>query len=331
MFSRETIARNLPTDKTVTAVKQAFKALARGEVQMPAKTYLEFSKYDGDLRTMPAYVPSFDYSTVKIVNAHPDNPHRYSLPTVMALIVAVDPSNGRPVAVLDGTKITSARTAAVSALATDRLTVESSQTLGIVGTGGQASDQLEGQMHVRNFTKLHLYDTDHSTAYEFKEQVKADYPSLDVNVTTSAEELVSESEVIISLTPSEEPIVSIEPSVLGESVHINAMGADAPSKREWPNSILTSCEIVVDHEEQARDSGEISSFIEEDSGQSESYHSTLGELLETDSDPTLRNKRTLFDSTGLAIQDTAAVHAFLDNSPEPDGYFDFLNGKNPEP
>jgi alanine dehydrogenase len=80
------------------AVELAFKQKGLGRVQMPAKVYLTYDRYNGDLRTMPSYLEELDISAVKIVNVHPDNPSKNKLPTVMAVIVLIEPSKGFPLA-----------------------------------------------------------------------------------------------------------------------------------------------------------------------------------------------------------------------------------------
>ena len=75
---------------------------------------------------------------VKSVNVHPDNPEKYNLPTVMAVIELIDPDNGYPLAIMDGTSITNMRTGAAAGLATKHLARENSESFGFVGLGVQA-------------------------------------------------------------------------------------------------------------------------------------------------------------------------------------------------
>lgn len=321
LYSGATIEDEINLPDTITAVGKAFKAHARGDVQMPAKSYLEFSDFNGDLRSMPAYVPEFERATVKVVNAHPDNPGKHQLPTVMALILVVDPRTGHPEAVLDGTVITSKRTAAAGAVATDRCAPESVTRLGLVGTGHQARDQLLGQLAVRDFEELLVYDLNEETLNDFADWVATHAPNLGVTRADGAETVVRNSDVVVSLTPSREPLVG-DVDGLPERLHVNAMGADAAAKREWPDGLLHDADLVVDGWDQARHSGEVSQLVEEGTVTEESVRE-LGDLL-LDQDAPVRN-RSLFDSTGLAVQDTAAAHVFLEGEVDPDAEFDFLS------
>jgi alanine dehydrogenase len=322
LFSEDTVRSNLDARETITAVKKAFKSFALGDAQMPAKSYLTFDEYHGDLRSMPAYLPDFDRATVKVVNAHPENPGRHGLPTVMALILAVDPRTGFPEAILDGTAVTSRRTAAASAIATERFTHRDVDRLGMIGTGAQARDQLHSHMVVRNFSELWIADRSEEALKNFEEWVNETYPSLDVTQTESSRAILQNCPVIVSLTPSTSPLVNDADS-LPEPQHINAMGADAPSKQEWPEEVLRESDLIVDNWDQARHSGEISQWVEAGSLTREDLAGEIGNFLLVPERTT--GQRTLFDSTGLAIQDTAAAHVLLEQNVKPDGTFSFFS------
>lgn len=97
-------------DDILRVVEEAFKEYALGKVQMPPKSYLFFT--EGDLRIMPSYLEGSGVAGVKCVNSHPNNPRKYSLPTVMAIIELVDPEDGFPLTIMDGTWVTDMRTGA---------------------------------------------------------------------------------------------------------------------------------------------------------------------------------------------------------------------------
>ena len=111
------VKKLLSLHEVIEAVEVAFKHKGLGNVQMPAKIYLYFRKYDGDLRAMPAYIEDLEISAVKIVNVHPKNPTENSLPTVMAVVALIDPSTGIPIAIMGGTTITDMRTGAAGGIA----------------------------------------------------------------------------------------------------------------------------------------------------------------------------------------------------------------------
>lgn len=322
LFSRSIIADEMPLPEVTSRVEEAFVAKARDQVQMPSKLYLFFEEYSGDLRTMPAYIPAFELSTVKIVNAHPDNPAEHDLPTVMALIVAVDPETGRPKAILDGTEITALRTAAASALSTRLFAPDNSKTLGLIGAGEQSYYQVEGQLGEVSFREILVYDKNRDNASDLQNWIQENYPSTTAKLAREPEILLRDCDVINSLTPVTSPLVSSLESC-DKPLLINAMGADSHEKQEWPSTIQDYFRLVVDDWEQASHSGEISGLVESGQLAKNDIWGTLGQFL--DSPPDSTPERILFDSTGLAIQDTAATHAVLQSDIAADDQFDFLS------
>jgi len=270
-------------------------------------------------------VPDFRYATVKIVNSHPKNPSQHQLPSVMAVLLAVHPDTGAPVAIMDGTAITTKRTAAASALATDHLAINEARTLGFIGTGKQAKSQLQGQQLVRNFTEVLLYDVNDESAKQFRHWIESEVKTVSVTILEDTKRVVSESDVVISITPSTSPLV--DNVNLPEHVHINALGADSHGKQEWSERDTNRCEVVVDDWNQASHSGEISQMVSANNLQRREIRGTIGELLlESPDQRDLQSRATIFDSTGLAIQDTAAANVFLNQEPEPETSFPFFTG-----
>lgn len=324
LYGRSTVRSGIPLEDLLEAVEDVFVDYARGRAKMPAKNYLQFPSHDGDLRTMSAYVPAMRLATVKVVNAHPNNPAEHGLPTVMALLVAVDPATGVPRAVMDATEITALRTAAASALATRVMAPAEAEVLGLIGAGAQGMYQVRGQRLVRDFKRLLIHDRDAQRARELADRVGTEFPDLTVEVVDDPATMLRQAGVINSLTPTRTPLVDdLDPDGLPERLHVNAMGADAPEKQEWPAALLEHFEVVVDDWEQASHSGEISAAVD-DGRLVRDDLGTLGELLLREAPRA--GPRTLFDSTGLAIQDTAAAAVLLRGEAAPDATFPFLTG-----
>jgi len=285
----------------ISLVESAFREKGLGRVQMPPKVYLFFTRYDGDLRAMPAYLEGLDIAGVKIVNSHPKNPIRYGLPTVMAVIYLIDPRTGRPLCIMDGTLITGVRTGAAAGVATKYLARRDSSTIGIVGAGFLARFHLEALVNVINVKRVKVYDVVRSKAESFAKQYSQTY-GVDIEVADEVKEAVYGVDVLTTLTPSKEPVVSGE--WVSEGMHINAMGADAPGKEELDPEILRRAKIVVDDYEQAIHSGEINVPISRGIIRRDDIYGELGEIVAgIKCGRVSDNEITLFDSTGLAIQD----------------------------
>jgi len=293
-------------DKAIELVETAFREKGLKRVQMPPKVYIFFSRYQGDLRAMPAYFESLDIAGVKLVNVHPLNPSSYGLPTVMATILLFEPKTGRPLCLMNGTMLTSMRTAAAAAIATKYLARPNAEALGIIGAGNLARHHLSALPRVVDVKKVFIYDIvkakAEALAREFEGKLDAK-----IHVVDNPRDAVEPADVLATLTPSRVPIV--KNGWVREGLHINAMGADAPGKQELDPEILRRAKIVVDDIEQASHSGEINMPLSQGVITINDIYAELGEIVAgikegRESDQEI----TVFDSTGLAIQDVIVAH-----------------------
>jgi alanine dehydrogenase len=294
----------------IDAVEAAFEAYEAGRVRMPAKSYVELPEYSGDFRSMPAYMDAggWDAAGIKWVNVHTDNPDEHDLPTVMGTMIYSDPETGFPLALLDGTTLTRKRTGAAAAVATDHLAVADAASLGIVGAGVQSYTQLEAISAVRDIEEVIVADKRETAVAAFIEAFGDDF---DVRGGSIAE--AASCDVLSTVTPVEDPIVSTDD--IGAHTHVNAMGADAPGKNELAPGILTAAKLVIDDYEQCTHSGEINVPWSEGLLDEADIYAELGEIVAGERPGrTAEDGVTVFDSTGLAIQDVAAAHAVYERA-----------------
>ena len=303
LLSGTEVCELLTMAETIDVVEKAFEAHGKGKTQMPPKSYLFFS--NGDLRVMPAYLSPEDIAGVKIVSSHPNNPKK-GLPTVMALIILNDPKTGEPMAIMDGKYITDMRTGAAGGIAAKYLARKDSRVVGMIGSGAQAKTQLLALAEVITIDKVKVSSRTKSHAIRFTEEMSR---TLDLNIvpTDSNEEAVRNSDIVVTTTPSRKPIVMSD--WISDGMHINAIGADAPGKRELDADILLRSKIVVDDWKQASHGGEINVPLSKGIISKEDVHGELGEIVagkkvgrENDEEV------TVFDSTGLAIQDVSTAY-----------------------
>ncbi|SIR92259.1 ornithine cyclodeaminase family protein [Natronorubrum thiooxidans] len=296
----------------IDAVEQAFGAFERGETQMPAKSYIDLPQYNGDFRSMPAYLDTGDWDAagLKWVNVHPDNPAEYDLPTVLGTMIYSDPETAFPRAIMDGTMLTMKRTGAAAAVATDYLAVEDATTLGIVGAGVQSYTQLEAISEVRPIEEVVVSDLDEDRVERF---IEAFGDEFDVRAGSISE--AGHCDVLSTVTPVEDPIVGLED--VGEHTHVNAIGADAEGKHELSDELLQAARIVIDDHEQCTHSGEINVPYHEGVLTDDDIHAEIGEIVVGSKESrTSDTGVTVFDSTGLAIQDVAAAHVVYERARE---------------
>ncbi len=288
---------------TLKVVEEAFRQHGLKKVQMPPKLYLFFKKHNGDLRTMPAYLEEQDITGVKIVNVHPDNPKK-GFPTVMALVILNSTETGAPVAIMDGTYLTDMRTGAAGGVAVKYLARKNSKIVGFVGAGNQAKTQLLGINEVINIEEVKATSTSEKSTLAFKDEMEKRI-GCSITPKKSIRE-VCDCDILVTTTPSRAPIVMNE--WIAEGTHINAIGADAPGKEELDPDILKRARIVVDDIPQASHSGEVNVPLSKKLIIEKDICCEIGEVVAgRKKGRTKDSDITVFDSTGLAIQDVATA------------------------
>lgn len=276
IITKNEIEKFLTVKNALSVVEEAFEEHGIGKTQLPAKLYLFFDKYNGDLRIMPAYLGKVDMAGCKIVNVHPNNPEKYSLPTVMALIILNDPKTGFPICIMEGTYITNMRTGAAGGVAIKYLVRRDSKVLGMIGTGAQAKTQFLAAIEVfPHIREVLCYSNSKVSVNKFVEELKSF--NIHFEVYNEARGVCEGSDIIITTTPSREPIVKDE--WIYKGTHINAIGADAPGKQELDSKILMRSKIVIDSWEQAAHSGEINVKIKEGIIDKKIIYAELGEIV----------------------------------------------------
>jgi len=308
ILTEDDVRKVLTMKETMEVVEKAFELHAKGKTQMPPKVYLTFEK--GDLRAMPAYLDG--KAGVKWVNSHPENPKK-GLPTVMAVLIYNDPETGFPLAIMDGTHITNFRTGAAGGIASKYLARKDSKVFGFVGCGRQAYTQFLALREVFEIELVKAYDIVERNVERFAKFCK----DFGISAIVCDIKEACDCDVLTTTTPSRKPIVKSE--WVKEGTHINAIGADAPGKQELEEDILLKAKIVVDDIEQAMHGGEINVAVAKGLLKKKDIYATLGEVItgikrgrEND------DEITVFDSTGLAIQDIAVADLVFRKAKEMD-------------
>ena len=222
-------------------------------------------------------------------------------------ILLLDPQTGFPHALISASYLNGYRTAAADAVAVSSLARKNSSVLGVIGAGHQAEQEIRAVLEVRDISTIKVSTRSESRANWIAERLK----DIDTDIQiTNAEEAVRGSDIVITVTPSESPLVRDE--WVGEGTHISAMGADDFGKHELDTDILKRSKLFADFPNQSVVIGEFQhayrqGFINPDSDICCLGHVTLGQSRGRTSD----SEVTVFDSSGIAIQDLAAANAIL--------------------
>jgi alanine dehydrogenase len=289
VFTARVVEAAVSPDRAVDVVRDAFVAYARGEWTMPSKVYVP-AYPAGDFRAMPALGAGF--ALLKWVTSFPGNP-ALGLPTVTGLVLLSDASNGMPVAVLDAGAVTALRTGAAAVLAAETLGREEAVTASVIGAG------VNGRAAARTFLargrEVSIWDAD-------PDRAEAAAVELGAEVAENREAALA-ADLVVTVTPGHE-VVFPEGS-LAPGQHASLMGADGPGKAEIAVEELARVHVFCDDWQQASHNGDLVHAVEAGAFGRERV-TELGAVLTGDAaGRTGLDDITVFDSTGLAIQDLA--------------------------
>ncbi len=292
-LNAEKVEELFPIHEAIAVIETAFLDYQAGLSRMPEKVYLDLPEFQGDFRAMPAFCARHKLAGVKWVNSHSQN-YKKGLPAVMALLIVNDPETGAPKAILDATNLTGIRTGAAGAVAVNYLARKNAKIAAFVGAGKQAIYQALAIGKVRDLEEIRFFDPSEHARKNFQET----FPK--AKVFNDIKPCVSNSDIVVTTTPSRQPIVQRD--WISRGTHINAVGADAPGKQELDPGLLEQATVIVDDVEQARHSGEIN--LSPDC----KISGTLGQVIAKKVSGRISDDQiTVFDSTGLAIQDVASA------------------------
>ena len=302
VFTERHVAAAVSPADAVDVVRDAFAAYARGEWTMPPKVYAP-AYPAGDFRAMPAL--GAGHALLKWVTSFPGNPAR-GLPTVTGLVLLSDAETGMLRAVLDAGAVTALRTGAAAVLA--------AETLGLPGTAAVVGAGVNGVAVARTFIargqRVSIWDVDESRA-------RAAADGLGAEVAPSREEALGAG-LVVTVTPGREILFPHESLRPGQ--HVSLMGADGPGKAEISPEELARVRVFCDDWEQAAHSGTLDLCRAIETGLLGREDVTeLGAVLAGEAEGRRSPEEiTVFDSSGLAIQDLAIALAALERAAELD-------------
>jgi thiomorpholine-carboxylate dehydrogenase len=291
MLDERAVAERLRYPDLLKAMERALTDLSAGRVVQPVRSVLPIAPHRGFFAVMPAYAGALG---AKLVTFYPENT---GLPTHHAVIVLLRPETGEPLAMMDGRLITEMRTAAVSAVATQRLARPDATVLAILGSGVQAHSHLEALRHVRPFSEVRVWSPRNAPAFAARH-------GGGVRATASAEAAVRGADVVVVATSAREPVLHAQ--WLAPGTHINAVGATRPDWRELDDALMAAATLFVESREAAtKESGDVKAAAG-------GMAAEIGEVV-AGVHPGRRDAReiTLYKSVGVAVEDIAAAALVL--------------------
>ncbi|HET7779095.1 MAG TPA: ornithine cyclodeaminase family protein [Rudaea sp.] len=323
LLSKAYIHEHIPVAAFLPAMREAFLALDRGELQNPSVGHLK-GEGGGVHIKAAAGVERFGKIVVKMNANFPGNPAR-GLPTIQGVVALFDARSGELLALMDSIEITARRTAAVSALAAQHLARAGSDRLGMIGCGMQALYHLEALRGAFALSHVACADVDQRRASEFARQAQS--LGLSVEVATTAAECARTADIVVTCTPSTAPI--LHRADIAPGCFIAAVGTDSPGKNELAPDLMAAALVVPDDLAQALEMGDTHHAVRAGAMTPASVHAELAAIVSGRfAGRTSSDQIFVFDSTGMAIEDLAAADLVFAHASRDEQAFRFaLNAK----
>ena len=299
-------------DELIDRIDRAIRRYDSASAQVPPRNGVHYLEPEwGLLEAMPANFGG-DLTTVKLVGYHPGNPQKRGLPSVVASICVFDTTSGHLAGMMDGTLLTAFRTGAASAVASRYLALAESRTIGVIGLGAQAITQVHALSRCFPIERVIGYDCDTGAAESFSRRLGF----LKTRVETVSREglngLLTASDILCSCTsstPGEGPV--FDDFANRPHLHINAVGSDFRGKFELPFKLLRRSLVCPDFHQQAVVEGDCQQLEEAMIGPD------LRTLIQNEERfRDARNRLTVFDSTGWALEDHVGAEKVMEYARE---------------
>ena len=290
----------------VGCVERAYRMHGEGRYYMDPKGHIVLDKYPGEWEAMPSYIEEPEAAACKWVSIRERNRAKYDLPTVFSILIYTHPETGFPLAICDGSYHTVMRTGAAAAVSAKWMARRNAKRLAIVGAGHMAEGTLATSIDIFPWEEVRVWSRTQATLDHFLATQQPKYPQLNLRMSTNLADVVSGADVVVTVTPARGPIIMDE--WIAPGTHIAALGADKGGDQELDPKILQRARIFVDDIRQCRTDGEINVPLREGLIKEKDIAGEIGEIITgRKSGRVSESDITLFDSTGIALQDSATV------------------------
>ncbi|MHC4073624.1 MAG: ornithine cyclodeaminase family protein [Planctomycetota bacterium] len=304
-LTEKDILKAATSDQMLDAIEASLRLYEKKEFHMPQRLHVDHE--DDVLLLMPCFIK--DYFGTKVVTLFPNNPAK-NVPVLNGIMVLNDAQTGVPVALLDGPALTAVRTAAVGAVSIRHLAREDVHAVGIIGAGVQGFYQARAACSARNITDIFIYDLYPEKSSALKDKLSNTLPQVQVHQAARVEDLLEETQVVITATTSLEPVLPDKGELLAGK-HFVGIGSYKPEVREFPRAF-----VYIDTEHALKESGDIivplrNGWLAQD------QIMTLGRFLtEGKSQDQAKQETTFFKSVGMALFDVCASKLIYENATE---------------
>jgi alanine dehydrogenase len=304
LLTRADVQALLDMDACIDALDDAFRAHAENRTLAPGVlgTHVE----GGGFHVKTAGLTGDRaYYAAKINGNFPGNPSRHGLPTIQGVITLHDPRQGRLLALMDSIEITTLRTAAATALAARYMARTDATDVCILGCGNQGRSQLRALSRVRSVRRVFAWDLDADAARAYADEMTGEL-HCDARPVADYRSITRDCDIIVTCTPSREALLDVDDVAPG--TFVAAVGADAEEKQELSPALMARSIVVPDILEQSARIGDLHHALDAGVMTRADIHGEVADVVSGHHPiERLRDRITIFDSTGTALEDVAAA------------------------
>jgi alanine dehydrogenase len=313
LLNKRDVARMISMKEVIGTVEEAYKAFNSGQVIQPAYTCIHLPPPRGEIDFKLGYCEVNETISMKASSGgFPNNPTEHGLPSGMGTILLFDARTCALICVMDGSLITGLRTGAAGAVSVKVLARKNAKTVSSIGTGNQARMQVRAIREVMTIETIHAWDHYPQNLAQYKADIEREF-GIPVVAARSKQEAVEQADILVTTTRGKGSLV--EAAWVRPGTHIVAIGTDTQGKQELEPEVFRNARIVNDSKAQCIENGETWHPLNKGVISQEDIHAEIGEILlgrkpgrETDGEV------TIFDSTGMAIQDNTTAHLIYRNA-----------------
>jgi len=325
LLTKAEVGSLISMKEVIGTVEEAYKAFNSDQVVQPGYMGIHLPAPRGEIDFKAGYDKSAEMISLKASSGgFLDNPAAHGVPNGMGTILLFDARSCALACVMDGSLITGLRTGAAGAVSVKALARKNSRTIASIGTGNQARMQVRAIREVLKVERIHAWDSNPETLARYKADIEGEL-GIPVAAATSKREAVEQADILVTTTRGKGSLV--EAAWVKPGTHIVAIGTDQRGKQELDPEIFRNAKIVTDSTEQCIEKGETWHPLDRKIIARDDIHAEIGEILlgrkpgrESD------DEVTIFDSTGMAIQDNTTSAKIYRNAVERNvgAFFEFL-------
>jgi alanine dehydrogenase len=315
LLKKEEVIRLISMREVIDSVEEAYKAFNSGQVEQPDYIGIHLPSPRGEIDFKLCYFSENEMISMKSSSGgFNDNPTAYGVPSGMGTILLFDARTGGLACVMDGSLITGLRTGAAGAVSAKLLARKTARKITSIGTGNQARMQIRAINEVMKIQEIHAWDSSPESLAKYKSDIEREF-GIPVIEAESKQEAVEQADILITTTRGKGSLV--EAAWVKPGTHIVAIGTDQKGKQELDPEIFRNAKIVNDSRSQCTEKGETWHPLSKNIITRNDIHAELGEIL-LGKKPGRENEEeiTIFDSTGMAIQDNTTASRIYQNAVE---------------